>query len=166
MNKLSCKNKYKNIAIISLIAIFFIGDRLLKFLSYQYFQEKFEVLPLIGNWFYFSFAKNYKIAFSLPFSGPWLLFLTAIIILIIAFVVLKLLWRDKTISQQVALLVLILTGAVSNFIDRFSHGYVIDYFAIKNLAVFNLADTMIGLGSLLLIIIVWRAREDKKEHSL
>ena len=51
---------------------------------------------------------------------------------------------------------LMLGGAISNVFDRFSRGYVIDYFTInyKKLksVIFNMADMAIFLGSLLIML--------------
>lgn len=53
-------------------------------------------------------------------------------------------------------LALMLGGAISNVFDRFSRGYVIDYFTInyKKLksVIFNMADMAIFLGSLLIML--------------
>ena len=49
---------------------------------------------------------------------------------------------------------LMLGGAISNVMDRFKRGYVVDYFSfrkIKNI-VFNLADICIFIGSILIAI--------------
>ena len=46
-----------------------------------------------------------------------------------------------------------LFGAISNIIDRFKYGYVVDYFDLKYFTVFNLADTMIVCGVFCLLII-------------
>lgn len=51
---------------------------------------------------------------------------------------------------------LILSGGLSNLYDRFSRGYVVDYFSIQwktlKKVVLNLGDVCIFLGSLLLIV--------------
>ncbi len=48
-------------------------------------------------------------------------------------------------------LILILSGAISNIIDRFAHGCIIDFIDIKFWPVFNLADVFITLGVILFI---------------
>ncbi|NCO23075.1 signal peptidase II [Candidatus Kuenenbacteria bacterium] len=51
---------------------------------------------------------------------------------------------------------LIITGAVSNFIDRILYSAIIDYWRIP-LAVFNLADLLISAGILLLLVLLlWK----------
>jgi signal peptidase II len=46
---------------------------------------------------------------------------------------------------------LILAGALGNMVDRFRHGYVIDFIAVGIWPRFNLADTMITIGVVLMI---------------
>ncbi|HCP08517.1 MAG TPA: signal peptidase II [Candidatus Moranbacteria bacterium] len=49
-------------------------------------------------------------------------------------------------------LVLILSGAISNIIDRLHLGCVIDFIDLKYWPVFNLADVFIVLGAILLLL--------------
>lgn len=57
-----------------------------------------------------------------------------------------------------------LGGALGNFIDRLSIGYVTDWLAISNFPVFNVADASITVGAISLILFTWVSeRRDKKE---
>ena len=51
---------------------------------------------------------------------------------------------------------MIIAGAIGNLIDRFLHGYVIDYVLFYtetwSFAVFNLADSFITLGAASIVI--------------
>lgn len=53
-------------------------------------------------------------------------------------------------------LVLILAGALGNFIDRIRQGYVVDMFQLLpvNFPVFNLADACLTLGVLILVVVI------------
>jgi len=155
MNKLICKNKLRNIAIILIIAMFFIGDRALKTLALQQTEAKL----LLGKVFLFNFTKNYNISFSLPLSGPILNISIIVIILGLIFVIYKLILKEKCLSLKSLLLTFILFGAISNMVDRLQYGYVIDYLELKYFTVFNLADVMISCGVLILIVSLMR---DKK----
>ena len=65
------------------------------------------------------------------------------------------------------LLVLILSGAVGNFIDRVRFQYVIDFFYFKliDFPVFNVADCYVTVGFiLLLILILFKYKEDDFEN--
>lgn len=149
MNKLFSKKYTKFIAIILLIAIFFILDRYLKFIAINNFQNS--SFKIIGDLLSFTFTANYFIAFSLPFSGP---ILNILIALIIIFLFYYLYYSAKQENNKLltASFLLILVGAISNFIDRVTFGYVVDYIYLKHFTVFNLADVYISCGALLAII--------------
>lgn len=149
MNNLFSKKYIKLIAIILLIAIFFILDRYLKFLAITNFQNT--SFSLLGNFLSFTFTANYYIAFSLPFSGPYLNILIALIIIFL-FSYLYYSVRKENNNLLTIGFLLILVGAVSNFIDRVTLGYVADYIYLKHFTVFNLADVYISSGALLSII--------------
>ena len=64
-------------------------------------------------------------------------------------------------------MVLILSGAVGNFIDRVRFQYVIDFFYFKliDFPVFNVADCYVTVGFiLLLILILFKYKEDDFEN--
>ena len=149
MNKFFTKNYFKNIAIILLIAIFFIIDRYLKIVALNHSLD--EPIKLIGSIFSFNYTPNYYMAFSLPIGG-WFLnaaILVAIIILTYYLIILKSKSKKKL---EVYLIYFILAGALSNIIDRLVCGYVIDYLELKYFTVFNIADIMISISALILII--------------
>ena len=150
MNK-TLKNKinFLNIAIISVIAIFFVLDRYLKSLALKLAPG--ESINLISDLFSFSFSKNPYIAFSLPIGPNVITPLVIIIIISLITAIIWLIYKQKRLSLQVIFLIIILLGAVSNAIDRLQYTYVIDYLRLKNLSVFNIADAMISLGTILYI---------------
>jgi signal peptidase II len=49
-------------------------------------------------------------------------------------------------------LILIVSGALGNLIDRLRFGYVIDFIDVRIWPVFNIADSAITIGTLLLFI--------------
>lgn len=51
---------------------------------------------------------------------------------------------------------LIISGALGNFYDRLFHGYVVDFieFSFINFPVFNIADILVSLGSILLVVFI------------
>lgn len=150
MNK-TLKNKinFLNIAIISVIAIFFALDRYLKSLALKLAPG--ESINLISDLFSFSFSKNPYIAFSLPIGPNVITPLVIIIIISLIMAIVWLIYKQKRLSLQTIFLIIILLGAVSNAIDRLQYTYVIDYLRLKNLSVFNIADAMISLGTILYI---------------
>lgn len=69
-----------------------------------------------------------------------------------------LLWRWRKQWPLEIGLALILAGTLGNFIDRLLNGYVVDMFECLfiNFPVFNVADTCLTLGALVLIIAILR----------
>jgi len=49
-------------------------------------------------------------------------------------------------------IILILSGALSNLVDRFWHGCIIDFINLGFGPIFNLADFFISLGAIMLVI--------------
>lgn len=58
------------------------------------------------------------------------------------------------------------TGAVGNLIDRFTIGYVTDFISVGKFPVFNVADSCITIGTVILILGVWlQERREKARKS-
>lgn len=55
-----------------------------------------------------------------------------------------------------------LGGAVGNLIDRVQHGYVTDFISVANFPVFNIADTSITLGVVVLLLSIWLGGDDEQ----
>ena len=54
-------------------------------------------------------------------------------------------------------------GALGNVIDRMRQGYVVDFFHVEFWPVFNIADSAIVIGVILLAIEMWRL--DRREQA-
>ncbi len=144
--------KYFNIAFISLMAMFFIGDRVLKNIALNRANE--ENVTLIKNLLYFKFQANENISFSLPIPNN----IATIIVVIMIFALLYFLYYFKIKNKKnntifLSLLTIIL-GAISNLIDRLNYSFVIDYFYIPWFTVLNIADLMISFAGIYLMIIL------------
>lgn len=123
-----------------LFAVFFVAfDRFLKMLALK--MEYSNPIPLIRDFFQFSFVRNYYIAFSIPLSGIFLNILIGVIVLILVFFVIKLYQKGGVI--EFGALTILLFGAISNYADRLKYGFVIDYLDLRYFTVFNVADCMI-----------------------
>jgi len=132
-----------------LLAVFFIVDRLIKhffYLSGWSWQS--------GSFFSLQKTLNYGISFGwlLPFE----LIMVIYIIAFIGLIGLAVFYWQKKIMAGSFLAGLILIGAVSNFLDRFNVGAVIDYFDLKYFSVFNLSDVFISVGVLGFLLIYFR----------
>lgn len=143
----------KKIAWLIAGAIFFMFDRYLKNFALK---ESINSHKIIGDLLTFNFIPNYNIAFSLPLHG---LGLNIIISLIIATIIIYLLFSKLRLFEKIAFSAILL-GAISNLIDRWQYGYVIDYLDLRWFTIFNLADVFISFGTITLIILLF-----KKSHA-
>jgi len=96
----------------------------------------------------FYFHKNYEIFLGIPFYSH-LLFL--LVLFSIIFLKRKLFAKCDDIS--IIAFSLLIGGVISNSLDRYLYGFVIDYFPFFYLFVFNIADLSIFFG---LLIISWK----------
>lgn len=62
-------------------------------------------------------------------------------------------------------LMLELAGAVGNLIDRIQYGHVVDFISLGNFPVFNVADSCITVGVIILLLGVW-IQEKREKASL
>lgn len=151
MNNFYQKNKnFLYIAINSLIAMFFILDRILKNLAINLENKK----NIFGEFFQFSFVSNKYIAFSIPISEK-ILFNLILFLLIIILFFLFFLFNKKKYLEFFGFLG-ILVGALSNFIDRLYYNFVIDYLDLKYFTVFNLADVLIFISAVYLLVYYYK----------
>jgi len=108
--------------------------------------------PLIGNTIRLTRVHNIGGAFGI-FPGSGTLFI--VVSAIIAIVITGLLLSKRAESWLLRLgLSIVLAGAVGNLIDRVFYGYVLDFFEIRGFPVFNLADSCVTVGAILIIIYV------------
>ena len=101
---------------------------------------------------------NFGISFGL-FSGlisPWLLIILGLLVVSFIFYLMK---SASDMFEEWSLLIII-SGALSNIIDRIFNGYVIDfiYFHYKDFfwPAFNFADIYITIGIIMIVINVLR----------
>ncbi len=59
-------------------------------------------------------------------------------------------------------MVMMLGGAVGNLIDRLTIGTVTDFISVGTFAVFNVADSSISVGTVILILAVWIGERKQK----
>ncbi|ADN00106.1 signal peptidase II [Dickeya dadantii] len=127
-----------------------------------------ESVPLVP-FFNFTYAHNYGAAFSfLADKGGWQRWLFAVIALVIIVALLAMMHRSSA-SQKLNNIAysLIIGGAIGNLADRLVHGYVIDFldFYVGNwhYPTFNLADSAIVVGALLIVLEGFLASPQKKQ---
>lgn len=141
------------LAILSLVSIdfatkiYFHGPFQNMFLNgdlYWYF-------PVLSDIFGVKLIYNTGIAFGLPITGIFLKILTFAIIAILCYYYIKHEFPKKNLLIDSAF-VCIFAGAISHGYERIFVGHVIDFFAVKNFAIFNFADIFITIGGILFLI--------------
>lgn len=135
--------------IIALLVL--IIDQLSKLYAAQVLSKS--ALVLIPGVLELTYLKNTGAAWGM-FQGARIPF----IVLTVAFLILCLWFYKKKRSELTKLsriiLLLIFSGALGNLIDRVVLGYVRDmiYFSLINFPVFNIADSAIVIGAILLVL--------------
>lgn len=148
---------------IFLIALpILIIDQLSKYIVLKNFRPE-QSLPIIKGIFHISLVCNKGIAFGL-FSGKdpsliWIFYL-CVIIIVFVFIFYKKFFPKRKFSR--IFLSLILAGAVGNLIDRIRFGCVVDFLDFRIWPVFNVADSAITIGTVLLILQMFKQRTSYK----
>lgn len=121
---------------------------------------------LVGDLIAFQYLENTGAAFGmLPDQTGLLAAISIVIIVACGFLI----WRDFKHHPLGALAIaMVAGGAIGNMIDRIRLGYVVDYVAVGGFPKFNIADSAITIGIVLLLWSVVRderaARKDQREH--
>lgn len=152
-------NKKKIISIVIGIAIIVL-DQLTKMALIN------KNITLIPNFMKFTYTKNTGAAFGIGSNNIIMVIIVNVIIL--GFIIKFLKDNSKKVDFPIIIsLVLILSGAIGNLIDRLFRGFVIDFIDINvlNFPNFNIADIAIVLGIFVLIIVITKSiiMENKEE---
>lgn len=108
-----------------------------------------QTLPIINNIFHLTLIHNKGAAFGIFKNQTAIFMVIALITIITIYHKLKT-RRESQINIFVISLALILAGALGNFIDRLFLGYVVDFLDFRIWPVFNIADSAITIGAILL----------------
>lgn len=142
--------------------IFLLTDQISKLLVVNFLNSSNSVV-LVKDFFYLTYVHNTGAAFSILTGKRIFLVIVAIIIItILIFYLRKNPPKEKFVKVSYAL---IIGGSLGNLIDRVVRGYVVDFIDVKifdyNFPIFNLADTFIVIG--VLILLIEMIRKDKKK---
>jgi len=139
----------KHILIFSIIAIVVFLDQLTKY----FIKTAKPSFPIIKNIFHITYATNTGAGFGILKNGTWFIILISFILLALFIYYYKKLPKQKYVQTNIAL---IIGGVIGNLIDRLSYGYVIDFLDFRIWPIFNIADSAITIGAILLIIYYWK----------
>ncbi len=141
--------KKRNIIIFSIILIFI--DQIIKYLVHNYIIND---IVIINNFFNITNLSNYGAAFGILSNNIY--FLIFISLILIYFIISEI--KKNNNKGYIISLLMILSGALGNLIDRIFRGYVVDYLSFElfsiSFPVFNFADMLITFGTIYLIYMI------------
>lgn len=117
--------------------------------------EPGQSVPLIPGVFHLTRVHNPGVAFGLgaPTLAP--LFMATSILALAFFIYYGLTW-GRTSRWAMATMALLSGGVAGNLADRLRFGYVVDFLDFRVWPVFNVADSALTVGAILLAVLVWR----------
>ena len=129
----------------------------------------YESVPVIENFFHFTYITNDGMAFGIDF--PFGYFIFSLVSALLTIFLFWYLWSVRNDSLLIRLgLAMIIAGAVGNLIDRLMLGEVIDFldFMVGNFHwyVFNLADSYVTVGMVLILTdSIFLEKKREKNHT-
>jgi len=160
----------KDAAMVAFGLLVIIVDQLTKHWVQAYFTaHPGTIVPILGNVLSLDYTQNPGVAFSLLSDQGIKFLLIALAIGVIG----VLYWRTRetgTLLLKVSF-GLVLGGAVGNLIDRIVHQYVVDFIHFQlpaihfDFAVFNVADSAISVGVVLLAALLWLGRAETSDST-
>lgn len=130
--------------LILIPVVLFVADRLTKYLALTF-------VPKEGVfWFWGGLVTliNRGIAFRTPLP-QWIILIAVPIMIVIIGLWVRMELREHRTQHALAMLI-IMQGAMSNLLDRFLYGGVLDVLYLRHYSSLNLADVMIVAGAFLL----------------
>lgn len=118
---------------------------------------------IIGHFLRIQYSENTGTIFGLFPNSNWLFLLLSMLLCVIIA-----LYIHKSLSQKDgkrAGMILILAGGIGNLIDRIFRGFVVDFISLKWVGIFNLADSYVVIGVIIVLFIEFMELIQKKENS-
>ena len=110
--------------------------------------------------FAFTHTKNTGAAFGMFQTGGWFFIIVAVLAsLFIAFYAPRI---PRHRWYMFLALGLVMGGALGNLVDRLRLGWVTDFVHIGSFAIFNVADSSVFTGVVILFVIMWFDDEERK----
>ena len=148
---------------LAITSFIFILDRITK----SFFETSLDVgqsIPVIRHVIHMTLVHNTGIAFGL-FKDQGIVFIIVpiIAVILLIFNIYYYKQNDEVLSRSYIIgFALILGGAFGNLYDRIQFGYVIDFIDFQVWPVFNVADSAITIGAILIGIKCFLLSKDEK----
>jgi signal peptidase II len=149
---------------ILIAAVVVVLDQISKFFVMRDLKPVSDI-PVWDGVLHFHYAENTGASFGM-FPGLKWVFLVVSILFVVGVFIFVLIKRKNIDTFALVTLGLICGGALGNAIDRIRVGYVIDFVYVKliNFAIFNVADSCIVVGGILLgvyVIFIYKEPHEK-----
>ena len=142
--------------IFIIVSIVLSLDQLTKFLITRNLSYN-QSIPVIKGIFHLTLIHNRGAAFGILKNQVPLFIITSIAAIALIYFNLKKIGYKKFSIYSISLS-LILAGALGNLIDRLLLGYVVDFLDLRIWPVFNVADSAITIGAILLGYSIFKER--------
>ena len=145
-----------NTFILTIAILILILDQLTKYLIktklYLY-----ESIPIIKNIFHITYTTNAGAGFGILQNYRWFFVVFTVIFIIAIYIYYSKYYASIKKDFYLAICIaLLLGGALGNFYDRLRFGYVVDFLDFRIWPTFNVADSAVSVGAVLLIIWLWK----------
>lgn len=145
-----------------LAAVILILDQISKFVVSNTMQVN-QSIPIIPHALYITSLRNTGAAWSILEGKMLFFYIITLVVLVIVIYYMQKIGRFRPLLGTS--LGLIIGGTLGNFVDRLIHGQVVDFIHVflgsYSYPIFNLADSALCIGAILLLI--YSLREGKKE---
>lgn len=124
-------------------------------------------IKLIGDFLGLSYVENRGAAFGILQNQIWFfVVMTVAMLSVLTYIFFK---NDKLTNLSRLSLTLIAGGAIGNFIDRVKLRFVVDFIHVRfgrfyDFPVFNIADSLVVCGTVLLIILMFVNKFEKSDN--
>lgn len=169
--RVSQKLKKNNLKILISILFFILFDRITKNFFYTHFSQG-QSTPFLGDLLRFTLVFNKGAAFgTMQEKSTFLIFIS---FLILSFLIVFLFKNKNEHPAMRTGITLIISGAAGNLYDRIIYGHVIDFIDVDipdiisgftRWPVFNIADSCITIGIIIIIIFTLFNRQEKPHES-
>lgn len=144
----------KHLKFFSIASIVLLLDQIVKF----FVRTRLDSEIRFNDFFAITYVKNTGAGFGILQGQTFFLILVSILA-----VGLIIYYYLKSESGYIIPLALILGGALGNMVDRIFLGFVVDFFNFSFWPAFNIADSALSIGVILIAVNLFKGRSDKTQ---
>lgn len=138
-------------------------DQWTKYLAVLHLKGQENIVWIPGV-FQLQYLENHGAAFGILQGKQWIFFLLTLVYLVVAVWIYFRIPRTKRYLLLHLIAILLTAGALGNFIDRVTQGYVVDffYFSLIDFPIFNVADIYVVVSFIALVICILFVYKDEE----